>query len=291
MTVLLERVTPRTLPDVPARPDARGARPELVAPSARSSEERIALSDPHPDRDAADRAGAEALIAQWCETRDHGLRNELVVHFSPLVKYVAGRVRSSLPRSIDHADVVSEGMIGLMAALDRFEPERGLAFPTYAVPRIRGAILDAVRASDWVPRSVRTRAREIEHVRAELQAGLGRAPSDAELADELGIDASELRASTQPRTWVSYASTDDLAELAELEPGLDDAFEDDHLRAMLMPAVQALPERDRIVVALYFFEGLTLAEIGEVLGVTESRVSQLRSRATKSLRAAVGELG
>lgn len=240
---------------------------------------------PDPADDAS--LGEAELWAAWKHTGSLELRNRLILRYSPLVKYVSGRVRAGLPRSVEHADVVSEGMIGLIDALERFEPERELAFPTYAVPRIRGAILDAVRAGDWVPRSVRARAKEIEATRTALHRSLHRAPEDEEVAAELGLTVSEVRDGTQARTWVAYASADELADLEELAPDLDDAFDDAGLRDLLMPAVRALPERDRIVIALYFFEGLTLAEVGRVLGVTESRVSQLRSRATKALRQAL----
>jgi RNA polymerase sigma factor for flagellar operon FliA len=240
---------------------------------------------PEPTGDAS--LGEAELWAAWKRTGSLELRNRLILRYSPLVKYVSGRVRSGLPRSVEHADVVSEGMIGLIDALERFEPERELAFPTYAVPRIRGAILDAVRAGDWVPRSVRARAKEIEATRTALHRSLQRPPEDDEVADELGLTVSEVRDGSRARTWVAYASADELADLEELAPDLDDAFDDAGLRDLLMPAVRALPERDRIVIALYFFEGLTLAEVGRVLGVTESRVSQLRSRATKALREAL----
>ena len=130
---------------------------------------------------------ADPVWAAWRASGDLEARNELLLRYSPLVKYVAGRVRTGLPRSVEHADVVSEGMIGLIDALEKFEPERGLAFPTYAVPRIRGAIFDSVRAADWVPRSVRTRAREVEQARAALHERLGRAATDAEVAAETGL--------------------------------------------------------------------------------------------------------
>lgn len=236
----------------------------------------------------SDDTSSDTWVA-WRDSRDPDARNQLVLQYSPLVKYVAGRVRSGLPRSVDHADLVSEGMIGLIDALDKFEPERGLAFPTYAVPRIRGAIIDSVRAADWVPRSVRERARDVERAVNELQQRLGRAATDDEVAEAAGLSAAEVRAAREQRSWVSYSSTDELAELEELSPELENAFDDEDLRGVLMPAVNALPERDRIVVALYFFEGLTLAEIGQVLDVTESRVSQLRSRATRALREALAD--
>ncbi len=218
---------------------------------------------------------------------DLELRNRLVLQYSPLVKYVAGRVRAGLPQGIDHADLVSEGVIGLMDAIEKFQPERGLQFQTYAVPRIRGAIIDGVRAIDWVPRSVRSRTRDIEQARTRLEHRLARTPTEEELAADLSFTVPELREAAARPSYIGHVSADELeelADLAELAPGFSEALEDEETRGMLMAAVRELPERDRIIIALYFFEGLTLGEIGLVLGVTESRVSQLRSRATRALR-------
>lgn len=225
-----------------------------------------------------------ALWAQFAAEPTTELRNRLVLQYSPLVKYVAGRVRAGLPPSVESADLVSEGVIGLMDAIDKFEPGRGLQFQTYAVPRIRGAIIDSIRAADWVPRSVRTKVREVDRVREELQLRLGRPPEDDELAAATGLPLAELREVLGRPTVVASVDHDELAEIHDGGPRLDEAFEDEGTRELLMRAVRLLPERDQVIMALYFFEGLTLAEIGQVLDVTESRVSQLRSRATKALR-------
>lgn len=222
-------------------------------------------------------------------TGDVEIRNQLVLQYSPLVKYVAGRVRSGLPASVESADLVSEGVFGLMDAIEKFDPDRGWEFQTYAVPRIRGAIIDSIRSADWVPRSVRTRLREVEAARTELHRELGRDPEDAELASRLGIGVGELRDLVAKPTQMGSAGDEEIAELGDTAPGLEEAFEDEGTRELLRRAVRELPERDQVVIALYFFEGLTLAEIGQVLQVTESRVSQLRSRATKALRALLSE--
>jgi RNA polymerase sigma factor for flagellar operon FliA len=234
-----------------------------------------------------DDAGADVLDELWFDFKSTGstaARNQLVLHYSPLVKYVAGRVRSGLPQSVDSADLVSEGVIGLMDAIDKFEPDRGWAFQTYAVPRIRGAIIDSIRAADWVPRSVRSRTRDVDRAREKLQHQLDRSPTDAEVCEEAGITLAELRALKDRPTSFSSAEDDELAALDDLAPAVDDALEDEATRGALLGALRTLPERDQVVIALYFFEGLTLGEIGQVLQVTESRVSQLRSRATASLR-------
>ena len=206
------------------------------------------------------------------------------MHYSPLVKFVAGRVRSGLPPSVDQNDLVSDGVLGLMDAVDKFEPERGLQFQTYAVQRIRGAIVDGLRSSDWVPRSVREKIRDMDAASTRLELRLGRAPKDKELAAELGITVEELRkvyTQTAHTSVVSFETVlDDEAPRTSLGlPGGDDNLPPGFLRA-----VRELAERDQVVVALYYWERLTLAEIGKVLGVSESRVSQLHSRATMTLR-------
>lgn len=227
------------------------------------------------------------LAATWREyksTGDMEIRNQLVLQYSPLVKYVVGRVRSGLPASVESADLVSEGVFGLMDAIEKFDPGRGWEFQTYAVPRIRGAIIDSIRSADWVPRSVRTRLREVETARTALHRELGRDPEDAAVAERLGTTPAELRTLLTKPTQMGSAADDEIAELGDDAPRLEQAFEDEGTREVLRRAVRELPERDQVVIALYFFEGLTLAEIGRVLQVTESRVSQLRSRATKVLR-------
>ncbi len=229
------------------------------------------------------------LWSRFSEERSEAVRNQLVLHYSPLVKYVAGRVRSGLPASVESADLVSEGVIGLMDAVDKFQPERGLQFQTYAVPRIRGAIIDSIRAADWVPRSIRTLQRDVERAREALQHKLTRAPSDAEICAEAGVTAADLRKLRDRPSHISSAEDDEIAALDDLGPGVDEALQDAETRQALLRALRTLPERDQIVIALYFFEGLTLSEIGQVLSVTESRVSQLRSRATAALRQSLGE--
>ena len=227
----------------------------------------------------------DALWLRFKETGDRDARDRLVVHYSPLVKFVAGRVRSGLPPAVEQADLVSDGVIGLMDAIDKFQPERGLQFQTYAVSRIRGAIVDGLRASDWVPRSIREKIRDIDAAQTRLERELGRSPSDAEVAAALDLSVEELRkvySQTAHTSVVSFETTvdDQDAPRATTDlPGIDD-----DVPPGFLAAVRELPERDQIVVALYYWERLTLAEIGQVLGVTESRVSQLHSRATLTLR-------
>jgi RNA polymerase sigma factor for flagellar operon FliA len=227
----------------------------------------------------------DVLWERFKRDGDRDARDRLIVHYSPLVKFVAGRVRSGLPPAVEQADLVSDGVIGLMDAIDKFDPGRGLQFQTYAVSRIRGAIVDGLRASDWVPRSVREKIRDIDAAQAKLEKQLGRAPKDPEVAAELGLTVAELRkvySQTAHTSVVSFETNLDDDEAPRASTDLPGA--DDDIPPGFLAAVRELPERDQIVVALYYWERLTLAEIGQVLGVTESRVSQLHSRATMTLR-------
>ena len=242
-------------------------------------------------------AGIVALWRSYGERHDPALRERLVLHYAPLVKYVAGRVGTGLPAHVDAADLVQSGIFGLVAAIDRFEPERGLKFETYAMQRIRGAILDDLRAQDWVPRSVRSRAREVERALERLEARLLRTASDAEVADELGLSVSDLLELYAQLRLTSVVALDELVTVGRGGTSLAETLPDDSVpdpgvvldgiesRRLLAQAVSQLAERDRVVVTLYYFENLTLAEIGEVLGVTESRVCQLHTRAVLRLRA------
>lgn len=227
----------------------------------------------------------DVLWHRFKQDGDREARDRLVVHYSPLVKFVAGRVRSGLPPAVEQADLVSDGVIGLMDALDKFDPDRGLQFQTYAVTRIRGAMVDGLRATDWVPRSVREKIREIDAAQTALERSLGRTPSDAEVAARLEMTVAELRkvyTQTAHTSVVSFETVLDDEDAPRATTDLPGA--DDNIPPGFLAAVRELPERDQVVVALYYWERLTLAEIGQVLGVTESRVSQLHSRATLALR-------
>jgi len=241
--------------------------------------------------------GDEELRMLWRRYKERGdghARDRLILSFAPLVKYVAGRMRSALPSHVDEADLISYGLVGLISAVERFDPARRVKFETYAVTRIKGAIIDELRALDWVPRSVRARARAIERKSAELESRLHRAPTDEELAGALGMKLGAL-------TQISNGSIVALDEMWSVSPGgepvslmdtLGDARAPDpaglldatDLRDTLADAIARLPERERIVVALYYYDNLSLKEIGEILGVTESRVSQLHTKAVLRLK-------
>jgi RNA polymerase sigma factor for flagellar operon FliA len=247
-------------------------------------------------------AATDTTRSLWLEYRRRGdpkLRDRLILTYAPLVKYVAGRLGSGLPAHVDDEDLVSYGLIGLMGAIERYDPERDVKFETYAVTRIKGAIIDELRALDWVPRSVRSRARDIQRTIGELEARLGRAPTDEEIAGKLGIAQDELEESLTEISRTSIAALDELWTVSDAgdQIALIDTIEDTHgpdpqasldkteLKEAIGEAIARLPEREKLVVTLYYYEELTLREIGEVLGVTESRVSQLHTKAVLRLKA------
>jgi len=241
----------------------------------------------------------KALWLQYRRTKDQALRDRLILTYAPLVKYVAGRLGSGLPAHVDEGDLVSYGLLGLIGAIERYEPDRDVKFETYAIARIKGAIIDELRAMDWVPRSVRSRAREIERAIATLEAKLGRAPTDEEIAGRVGITVEELEDSLTDIARSSIAALDELWTVSDGgdQVALIDTVEDSEApdpqgtlsatetREAIADAIARLPEREKLVVTLYYYEELTLREIGEVLGVTESRVSQLHTKAILRLKA------
>jgi RNA polymerase sigma factor for flagellar operon FliA len=244
------------------------------------------------------------LSAAWAAFKSDGdpqAREDLIISYSPLVKYVAGRLSSSLPQTVDTSDLISYGVFGLIDAIEKFDTERGIKFETYAIARIKGAIIDELRAMDWVPRSVRSRAREFEAAYVALENRLKRVPSDSEIATEMGISERELQAILAKLSYASVISFEEMwtggaGERDEHQDPLGviaderaddpvDIFESAEIKDILAGAIERLPEREKTVVALYYYEGLTLKEIGTVLGVTESRVSQLHTKAVLRLRA------
>ncbi|MBV9337478.1 MAG: RNA polymerase sigma factor WhiG [Solirubrobacterales bacterium] len=242
------------------------------------------------------------LQDQWRRYKasgDERARERLVVAYSPMVKYVAGRMSSGLPAHVDEADLISYGLGGLISAIERFDLSRDIKFETYAITRIRGAIIDELRTLDWVPRSVRARAREIERANTKLEARLQRAPTDEEMAAELQMTTEafqdallQISNSTivaLDELWNVSDSTGDQVSLLDTlpdraAPDPQHVVDQSELRDRIADSIAALPEREKLVVALYYYENLTLREIGEVLGVTESRVSQLHTKAVLRLR-------
>ncbi len=231
---------------------------------------------------------------------DMQARDRLIIAYSPLVKYVAGRLSSGLPRTVDTADLVSYGVFGLIDAIEKFDITRGIKFETYAIARIKGAIIDELRAMDWVPRSVRSRAREFEAAYIALEQRFRRVPTDAEIAHEMGITPHELASILTRLSYTSIISFEDIWAPGADQDDRGDAlsaipdhsaedpvsiFETAELKEILASAIERLPDREKTVIALYYYEGLTLKEIGAVLGVTESRVSQMHTKAVLRLRA------
>jgi len=261
---------------------------------------------------AVDRTASSApssldeLWRSYKVTGDERLREQLILHYSPLVKYVAGRVSVGLPPNVEQADFVSSGIFGLIDAIEKFDPERSIKFETYAITRIRGAMIDELRALDWIPRSVRQKARAVERAYATLEAKLRRSPSEPEVAAEMGIELEELHGVFSQLSLANVVALEELLHVSgengdrlSLMDTLEDTAAEDpveiaenrELKRMLARAINTLPEREKTVVTLYYYEGLTLAEIGQVLGVTESRVSQIHTKSVLQLRAKLADVG
>jgi RNA polymerase sigma factor FliA len=237
------------------------------------------------------------LWRRFQATRDPMTRERLVLSYSPLVKYVVGRMMSNLPSHLESSELTSYGLMGLLGAIDRFEPDRGVRFESYAMTRIKGAIIDELRTLDWAPRSLRLRARQIEKAALQLENRLQRAPTEEEIAAKLAVTVEDLRDDLAKVANSTILALDDAWGLSGgMEGGtLGDTVKDDgadpatihassEARAAIADAIARLPEKEKVVIALYYYDNLTLKEIGEVLGVTESRVSQLRAKAVLALR-------
>lgn len=230
-------------------------------------------------------------------------RQRLLEEYLPLVKSVAGRMAMGFPKSVELSDLVNTGVIGLIEALSNFDPNRGVKFETYAVPRIRGAILDELRSLDWVPRSTRAKSREIERAITKLENKLGRSPSNYELAKTLHLSSSELFAMLDDVSSTTMLSLDELIykeednrQIPRVETlenlGVQNVLGDmekEELRGYLVQAISLLSEQERLVVALYYYEELTLKEIGEVMQISESRVSQIHTKAVLKLKDMIRE--
>jgi RNA polymerase sigma factor for flagellar operon FliA len=247
-------------------------------------------NDPAPDIDR--------LWADYKGSGEQSLRDQLIVHYAPLVKYVAGRVATGLPQNVDQADLVSYGIFGLIDAIEKFDLGRGFKFETYAIARIKGNILDELRSIDWVPRSVRAKARALEKAYSTLEGKLHRTPTDTELAQELDLTDDQLQTTLGQISFTGLVALDEMLSGADrgdsmtLGDTLPDSglgpvasYEVEEMREILADAINRLPEREKTVLTLYYYEGLTLAEIGSILGVTESRVCQIHTKSVIQLRA------
>ncbi|WP_084104384.1 sigma-70 family RNA polymerase sigma factor [Demequina sp. NBRC 110056] len=252
------------------------------------------------------RTDAAQLEAWWQDLADggevrQGARDGLITHYAPLVTQVATRMIGRLPDMVELADLVSYGMFGLIDAVEKFEPARGFKFETYAGQRIRGAIIDELRAADWVPRSVRSKARTLEHAHRSLEQTLLRQVADEDIAEHLGWDTADVRTVRAQVALSHVAALDGMVAAGEtraIDGALENAapeasvsVEAQETTALLATAIQGVRDREQEVLRLYYFESLTLAQIGEILGVTESRVSQIHSGAVKKLRESLVRTG
>ncbi|MHB1709948.1 MAG: FliA/WhiG family RNA polymerase sigma factor [Acidimicrobiales bacterium] len=249
--------------------------------------------------------GGGGIAGLWSAYKASGtrlLRDQLIVHYAPVVKYVAGRISAGLPRHVDEADLASYGILGLMDAIERFDPALKIKFETYAIPRIKGSIIDELRSTDWVPRSVRTKARAVEQSYARLQGCLHRTPTDAEVAGDLELTDAQFRNILRQMSVTGIAALDEVLRggdrsdrttmgetLASRDAGPMAMFEAKETKETLIHAISQMGDREKTVITLYYYEGLTLAEIGEILGVTESRVSQIHTKSVLQLRARLAD--
>ena len=299
-------------PTKPAKAPAKDQKPATTVksskndtPAARSRTVKVATSSRVRGREPPSPEAIDELARLWAEFKQsevsgarESARERLILHYAPLVKYVASRVATGLPASVDQADLVSYGMFGLIDALEKFDLGRGNKFETYAIPRIKGAIIDELRAMDWVPRSVRFKAREIEKAYSDLESIHKRAPTETEVAARLGVTLRELHEVINQISFVQVVQLDEILSvgndrgeqvslldtLADRSTDPTTSLEGQETRGMLAAAINSLSEREKIVVTLYYFEGLTLAEIGEILSLTESRVCQIHTKAVGQLR-------
>lgn len=240
----------------------------------------------------------EELWVEFKRTQDPKIRDKFVRQYAPLVKYVAGKVAVGMPHNVEFDDLVGFGVFGLFDAIEKFDPNKHVKFKTYAVTRIRGAIFDELRSIDWVPRSVRQKAREVEDAVRQLESSLGRAASDKEIAQELGLSVNDFQKLMLKISGTSILSLNDVWYTGEendkvsivdsiesptsLNP--DTIVEKDEIKRVVIDSIHDLPEKEKKVLVLYYYEDLTLKEIGKVLEVTESRVSQLHTKAIMRLR-------
>ena len=229
-------------------------------------------------------------------------REEIIHKYLHVVKYVAGRISVNLPPNVEINDLINDGILGLIDAIEKYDDGRGVKFKTYAITRINGAIIDALRSLDWVPRAVRQRARDLDRAHQELELSLGRAPSSEEIAAHMGLIAKELDQLMQRVGGASLLSLEEVLpndrghQVPLVDTLKDDVhdvvgeFEDGEVRAALVRAVESLSEQQRTVVTMYYFEGRSIKEIKAALNVSESRVSQIHSKAVIQLRGRLREL-
>lgn len=258
----------------------------------------VAREERKEGKRSGDRPELEAAWKRYKKTRCVRSKELLILEYLPLVKYVAGRLAIGLPPSVEIDDLIGSGTIGLLSAVERYDPSRDNKFSTYAIARIRGSMLDELRSMDWIPRSVRKKARRVEEAYTRLENRLRRPATDEEVARELSVTVPEFLAMLDEVRGTSLVSLDDfmnpsdsgstmkIHDTVEDQSRIDPAssLEVEKMRKVLENALDTLPDRDRLVIILYYYEELTLKEIGETLGVSESRVSQIHTKAIFRLR-------
>ncbi len=246
----------------------------------------------------------EELWNEYRKTKSPALRDKFIRQYMPLVKYVAGKVAVGMPANVEFDDLVGFGQFGLLDAIEKYDPDKKVKFKTYAVTRIRGSIFDELRQLDWVPRSVRQKSREIENAIVDLEAKLGRSASDEEIAKQMGVSEEEYQQTVMKVSGTSILSLNDvwysgndndhmsigdsIESPSSLNP--DVIVEREEIRRVIIEAINELPEKEKMVIVLYYHEDLTFKEIGQVLEVSESRISQLHTKANLRLRAKLTSL-
>ncbi len=277
-----------------AKPRAKATRPVASKNTGRAEKELSAA-------EAQQQANAE-LWARYVKDRAPEVREQLILQYAPLVKYVMGRLAISLPAILDYEDILSFGTIGLIEAVERFEPDKGVKFQTYGISRVRGAIIDALRSLDRLPRSVRQKAKSADAAILSLTNKLGREPSEDEIADSMGITPQAYRKLLVDSSWITVsldaASHSDGEEDGGGEIGVADpddeevtaGIERQELIGELGEAIQELPDREQVVLSLYYKEELTMREVSKVLGISESRVCQRHARALTRLRTGIARI-
>ena len=247
----------------------------------------------------------ETLQADWKKyqvTRDSGIREQMLTRYLPLVKQIAGRLLISLPKSVSLDELVSSGIMGLISAVDNYDPTMGFKFETYAASRIKGSIYDGLREMDWVPRSIRQKARQLENAMETLYKELGRIPEDQEMAAKLELSVEDYHVMLNVVSVTSLLSLDEVfvnskGDSAALSDFIEDkemqdihkAMEHEELKKVTIQTLKELPEQEKLVMALYYYEEMTLKEIGMVMDISESRVSQIHTKAIIHLRSRIKE--
>lgn len=246
-----------------------------------------------------DEKGKTALWEEYSQTKDPKIREKLILQYSELVKIVAGRLVMYLGYTVEYDDLVGYGIFGLIDAIDKFELTKGVKFETYASLRIRGAILDQIRKMDWIPRTLRQKQKKLEQAMHEFEVEFGRAATSEELSKKMDISVEELNGLVNQTQIASLVSLDEYLEQgSDISPegnnkscfeSPEQVIDRQELKRTLTEAIEALNDNEQKVIAFYYFEELTLKEISKVLGVSESRVSQLHTKALKKMREKIGK--